>query len=148
MATHPSSQAPGAAEFSLIPQGEFAAKPPIRLVKPVVLVGSDEHCHLHLVSSSVSRHHALIIREDDRIYICDLGSRTKILVNGKEKRDAELTDGDKVRIGKFSFKFSATRPPAKTAKRAGPARPPRSAVSGRRYLSWSACGGGGSHVGS
>ncbi len=122
MATHPSSQAPGAAEFSLIPQGEFAAKPPIRIIKPVVLVGSDEHCHLHLVSSSVSRHHALIIREDDRIYVCDLGSRTKILVNGKEQRDIELADGDIVRIGKFSFKFSATRPPAKKARRAGPAR--------------------------
>ncbi|HEY1923199.1 MAG TPA: FHA domain-containing protein, partial [Tepidisphaeraceae bacterium] len=122
MATLPSSPATGAAEFSLIPQGDFAGKPPIRIVKPVVLVGSDEHCHLHLKSSTISRHHALIIRDDDRIYVCDLGSRTKILVNGKEQRDAELANGDKVQIGKFLFKFSASRSAAKKAKRAGPFR--------------------------
>ena len=121
MATHP-SPAPDPAEFSLAPQGEYAARPPILINRPVVLAGSDEHCHLRLISSSVSRHHALIIREEDRLYVYDLGSRTKVLVNGQERREAELADGDEVRIGKFSFKFTASRPPTGTAAHPEPVR--------------------------
>ncbi len=122
MATHPSSPAPGPAEFSLTPQGEFAGKSPVRVVKPIVLVGSDEHCHLHLISSTVSRHHALFVRDGDRLYVFDLGSRTKILVNGKEQREAELASGDVVRIGKFSFKFTSSRPVTGAGRRPGPVR--------------------------
>ena len=96
-------------EFTLAPQGEYAGGPPIKLTKPVVVVGGEEHCHLHLVSSTVSRHHALIVRETDRVYVCDLGSRAKVLINGEPQREAELADGDELRIGKFSFKFAASR---------------------------------------
>jgi pSer/pThr/pTyr-binding forkhead associated (FHA) protein len=122
MAANPPSPTPGLAEFSLTPQGEYAGKPPLRLTKPVVLVGSEEHCHLHLVSSSISRHHALIVREEDRVYICDLGSRTKVLINGRAQRETELKNGDEVRLGKFSFKFAASRPPAGPEVRPNQAR--------------------------
>ncbi len=122
MATHPPSPAPDPAEFLLTPQGEYAGRPPIRINKPVVLLGSDEHCHLRLVSSSVSRHHAMIVRQEDRLYICDLGSRTKVRVNGHERHEADLADGDEVRIGKFSFIFTASRPPAGAAAHPEPVR--------------------------
>jgi pSer/pThr/pTyr-binding forkhead associated (FHA) protein len=90
----------------LIPQGDYAGKPPLRVQKSVVVVGADEHCHLHLISSSVSRHHALIIRDQDGVYIRDLGSRTKVVINGQPHREALLADEDEIHIGKFSFRFA------------------------------------------
>src|SRR5580700_5162294 len=103
MGSNPLPQLP---EPQLIPQGEYAGKPPLKLRKPVVVIGSEEHCHLHLVSSSVSRHHALVIKDQDGCYIRDLGSRTKVVVNGQPQRESALADGDMIQIGRFSFKFS------------------------------------------
>jgi pSer/pThr/pTyr-binding forkhead associated (FHA) protein len=111
MSVNSPSTAPDSPEFSLSPQGDYAGRPPIKLVKPVVIAGAEEHCHLHLVSSTVSRHHALVVREKDRVYVCDLGSRTKVQINGQDQRESELSDGDEVRIGKFCFKFNASQSP-------------------------------------
>jgi len=106
MASIPASPSPASAEPMLIPQGDYAGKPPLRLQKSVVVVGGDEHCHLHLISSSVSRHHALIIHDQDGVYIRDLGSRTKVVVNGQPHRETLLANEDEIHIGKFSFRFS------------------------------------------
>ncbi len=106
MASVPASPAPASTEPMLVPQGDYAGKPPLRLQKSVVVVGGDEHCHLHLISSSVSRHHALIIHDRDGVYIRDLGSRTKVVVNGQPHRETLLANEDEIHIGKFSFRFS------------------------------------------
>lgn len=114
----------------LVPQGEYAGKPGMKLRKPVVVVGTAEHCHLHLVSSSVSRHHALIIKDQDGVYIRDLGSRTKVVVNGQPQRESMLADGDVIQIGRFSFKFSYQQNGSTVAKSV----PARVAVDGEPPL--------------
>jgi len=122
MASNAPSPERDSAEPALVPRGEFAGKPPLKLSKSVVVVGAAEHCHLHLVSSSVSRHHALIIRDEDGVYIRDLGSRTKVVVNGQPCREATLANADVLQIGKFSFTFTMRSPATGAADRLGPVR--------------------------
>jgi predicted component of type VI protein secretion system len=110
MASIPSHRSPVSAEPMLVPQGDYAGKPALRLQKSVVVVGSAERCHLHLISSSVSRHHALIIHDQDGVYIRDLGSRTKVVVNGQPHRETLLANEDEIHIGKFSFRFAYVSP--------------------------------------
>jgi len=121
------SPAPPFAEPALIPQGDYAGKPALRLHKAVVVAGSTDHCHLHLVSSSVSRQHALIIADADGVYIRDLASRTKVVVNGQPHREALLQNEDEIHIGKFSFRFAT---PATGALAAMPAPAARITVNG------------------
>ena len=104
---------------SFTPLGEYAGKPPLALKKEVVVVGADEHSHMHLMSSSVSKYHALIIKAEGGVYIHDLASRTKVKVNGKETPGAVLKNGDKVQIGRFLFQFNAPLERRRSRRRAG-----------------------------
>jgi pSer/pThr/pTyr-binding forkhead associated (FHA) protein len=122
MASNAPSPERDSAEPVLVPRGDFAGKPPLKISKSVIVVGAAEHCHLHLVSSSVSRHHALIIRDEDGVYIRDLGSRTKVVVNGQPCRETLLANADVLQIGKFSFTFSMRSPATGAADRLGPVR--------------------------
>lgn len=89
---------------ALVPLGAHTGKPPIPLKRPVLLVGSRNIAHLHLMSSKVSKAHALIINSDGKIYIRDLASRTHVYVNNKQVREADLQHGDQLRIGSFVFR--------------------------------------------
>lgn len=89
---------------ALVPTGHHTGKPPIPLSRPVMLVGSRGSAHLHLISSTVSKAHALLIISDGRVYIRDLASRTQVIVNGKAVRETDLAAGDQLKIGSFSFK--------------------------------------------
>ena len=110
MASIPASPAPASTEPLLIPQGDYAGKQPLKLQRSVVAVGGDEHCHLHLISSSVSRHHALIIHDQDGVYIRDLGSRTKVVVNGQPHRETLLANEDEIQSGNSGSGFAAGHP--------------------------------------
>src|SRR5579872_1021771 len=120
MASTPSTSAQKSADPLLIPQGEYAGRSPLKIQKSVVTVGGDPHCHLKLNSSSVSRHHALIIRDRDGVYIRDLASRTKVVVNGQPHRETLLADEDELHIGKFSFKYASGRRPVIATDGAAP----------------------------
>lgn len=91
---------------ALVPLGAHTGKPPIPLKRPVMVVGSRSNAHLHLLSSKVSKAHALIINSDGKIYIRDLASRTHIYVNKKQVREADLNHGDQIQIGSFLFKLA------------------------------------------
>lgn len=75
------------------------------LNRPFTLAGARNRAHLHLVSSSVSKCHAAIIHDNGRVYIRDLCSRTHVYVNGRVIHEMELTDGDLLQIGSFTFKL-------------------------------------------
>ncbi|HEV8290657.1 MAG TPA: FHA domain-containing protein, partial [Tepidisphaeraceae bacterium] len=92
---------------ALLPMGALAGKPPIPIARPATLVGSRQTANLRLHSSQVSKAHALILSSDSKVYIRDLNSRTKVFVNGKEVREADLREGDQVKIGRFTFRFTA-----------------------------------------
>lgn len=101
-----SSKKPSALPYpSLVPLGHHAGKPAIPLGKAVILVGSRQNAHLHLLSRHVSKAHALILSHDGNVYIRDLASREQVYINGVAEREAWLTDGDLIKIGSFTFKY-------------------------------------------
>ena len=101
----PSSSVINAA--ALVPLGSHAQKPSLPLTRLVTLAGSEDRCHLRLVSSTVSRQHALILCDGAGGWVRDLASRTGVFVNDRKIRESPLKDGDDVRIGKFAFRFAA-----------------------------------------
>lgn len=94
---------------ALIPTGDYARKPPIPLTRPVTVVGSRNNCRIHLISSTVSKAHCLLVLTDTGCYVADLASRTKTIVNGKPVQEHDLRDGDELTIGRFTFRFKAGR---------------------------------------
>jgi pSer/pThr/pTyr-binding forkhead associated (FHA) protein len=110
---------------ALLPMGHHAGKPAISLKKTVILVGSRHNAHLHLLSRQVSKAHALILSDGGSVYIRDLASREQIYVNGVAEREAWLEDGDLLKVGSFTFKY--TDGPTRGAGQAGDT-PPEGAV--------------------
>src|SRR5438034_7542463 len=90
---------------ALLPLGHHEGKPPIALLRPVIVVGSRSNARIHLISHTVSNAHALLVRSNGRTYIRDLASRTKVFLNDEQAREAELSDGDVLKIGSFVFKY-------------------------------------------
>src|SRR5688572_4341982 len=81
---HPPASAPrGDDSPALTPQGAHAGAPTMPLHRPLILIGSRQRAHVHLVSNSVSRVHAAIINTDHGSYVRDLSSRTGTVVNGR-----------------------------------------------------------------
>ncbi len=99
---------------ALVPVGRYDGRPSLALDRPVTLIGSGERCRLRLHSSTVSRAHALVVREPRGVYIVDLASRTGVLVNDIPVRVTTLEDGDLVRIGRFDFRYDAAPTPGRT----------------------------------
>ena len=60
---------------TLTPLGKHAGTPPIRLKRPVMVVGSRPGCRIHLVSSSVSKAHALLVQTDRTVYVLGRNDR-------------------------------------------------------------------------
>jgi hypothetical protein len=72
----------------------------------VTLIGRSEDCEVTIEDPLVSRRHARIIVDGDKVTLEDLGSRNGLKVNGKPfKGSAPLTDGDRVRVGTQDFVF-------------------------------------------
>ena len=46
----------------LIPLGEYAKNPPIKLGRPVFIMGSKPSCRIHLKSTTVSSTHAMLVQ--------------------------------------------------------------------------------------
>src|SRR5258708_35700130 len=104
MAERPSSSSTDPTVPALVPQGKHEGKPSMSLRRVITVIGSRSRAHLHLLSSSVSKSHAVVIHNDDHsCYIRDLASRTHVLINGEPVNEADLRDGDIVRIGAFTF---------------------------------------------
>ncbi len=70
-----------------------------------VIIGRDPECDLFLNNMTVSRRHAIIENEDERLVLKDLESLNGTWVDGKITDQAVLTDGTLVQIGTFSMRF-------------------------------------------
>ena len=68
-------------------------------------VGRDPGSTLRLDDTSVSGRHAELRYSDGRVVLHDRGSFTGTYVNRRVVREAVLTDGDEIWIGKFRFHF-------------------------------------------
>jgi pSer/pThr/pTyr-binding forkhead associated (FHA) protein len=134
---------------ALIVLGRHSATPPIALTRPAIVIGSRSNARIHLVSSKISRAHALLIQDSGVTYIRDLASRTGVQINDEPVREALLHDGDIIGVGSFRFRFVAgpnalsddQEPPAPAAElvplQGGPALPIEQRVTliGRRHAS-------------
>jgi len=74
-----------------------------------LLIGRGEDCGVRVADRRVSRHHAMVLRQNNSYYIEDLKSRngTRVnhnLVSGR----ATLRNGDHIAVGGISFEFELT----------------------------------------
>ena len=70
-------------------------------------IGRGVGCELQVDSSSVSRHHALIVMGPRDTIIEDLNSTNGVILNGRKITRAFLTDGDTVIVGEVQFRYIA-----------------------------------------
>lgn len=76
----------------------------LKLPAPKFLIGRSEDCHLRPKSDLISRHHCVLLLENDTLVVRDLGSRNGTFVN--EERVAperELQSGDRLKVGPLEF---------------------------------------------
>ena len=69
-------------------------------------IGRATGCELHIDSSSVSRHHALILMGGRETIIEDLNSTNGVIVNGRHVTRQVLSDGDLLIIGDIHFRYA------------------------------------------
>ena len=74
-------------------------------------IGRAPGCELRIDSSSVSRHHALLLLGQRDAIIEDLNSTNGVIVNGRKISRQMLNDGDMVTIGEAQFRFNLTLAP-------------------------------------
>ncbi len=70
-------------------------------------IGRAAGCDLHIDSTSVSRHHALLLAGTREAIIEDLNSTNGVIVNGRKVTRQVLNDGDILTIGEIQFRFAA-----------------------------------------
>src|SRR2546423_11978115 len=69
------------------------------------VIGRSDRCELSIADSSVSGRHAEILRTHGDIKIRDVGSANGIYLNGERIEEAELFDGDVLRLGQTSIRI-------------------------------------------
>src|SRR5882724_7601917 len=107
MAVRASTQSPAVSKTpALVPQGQHLGKPSMPLGRPFTLIGSRHRAHLHLLSRSVSKSHAILVNDNGTLYVRDTASREHVLVNAEQVKESQLHDGDLIKIGSFTFQLS------------------------------------------
>ncbi|MDR2957827.1 MAG: FHA domain-containing protein [Coriobacteriales bacterium] len=71
-----------------------------------ITVGRDPDCDIFLNNRTVSRQHAIIEHQGDRIIVRDNHSLNGTWVDGSIVEEAELTDSCLLQIGTFSMRFN------------------------------------------
>jgi chromosome segregation ATPase len=84
-------------------------------------IGRAAGCELQIDSSSVSRHHALLLVGPRETVIEDLNSTNGVLVNGRKVTRQVLNDGDSLTFGETKFRYILKTPPRHAGTR--PAEP-------------------------
>jgi hypothetical protein len=77
----------------------------ISLDKPRFLIGRNALCDIDIVHEWISRHHALVIRNDESTLIVDLKSRNGTWVNGERVKNHVLINDDIISLGDHRLKF-------------------------------------------
>jgi hypothetical protein len=88
-------------------------------------IGRSPECDIFLDDVTVSRKHAVLVREGGVFRIEDQGSLNGTFVNRRRIDSAELADGDEVQIGKYRLTFlEGADSPAPTRRGGGGATAP------------------------
>ena len=70
-----------------------------------ITVGRSPDCEIFLDDVTVSRKHAVIVKQGERFTISDEGSLNGTFVNRHRVETAELEDGDELQIGKYRLTY-------------------------------------------
>jgi adenylate cyclase len=70
-----------------------------------VVVGRSPTSDFPIIDPTISRRHAQILRQDEKILVRDLGSSNGTYVNGVRVESAEIRAGDLVTFGKVGFRL-------------------------------------------
>lgn len=77
---------------------------------PEVILGRSPDCHITIEDPLISRRHAKIVLRDEKALVSDLGSRNGVKLNGRALDiEAELKDGDRIRLGTQELLFSVVK---------------------------------------
>lgn len=94
-----------------------------------IIFGQDGEVQVALKDSAVSAIHCLIELRDSGYYLCDLGSSSGTLKNGKPVLDEPISSGDNIEIGPFKIQFFVGIPkpkgPPSAVVAAEPTPPPK-----------------------
>jgi len=82
-----------------------------------VAIGRNPQCGVQLHDDEVSWKHAMIEQREDGIYIRDLGSLNKITIGGNDVREAKLTEGVSIELGRTKMRFETIEKYAPTTTR-------------------------------
>ena len=77
----------------------------ISLDRPRILIGRNALCDIEIVHEWISRHHALVIRNDESTLIVDMKSRNGTWVNGERVKNHVLINDDIISLGDHRLKF-------------------------------------------
>jgi pSer/pThr/pTyr-binding forkhead associated (FHA) protein len=77
----------------------------IEIDKDTLVIGKDEGADIAIDGAFVARHHAEIVRSEDRFIIRHVAGLRKVTVGGKSVREAELADNDEIKIAREAFIF-------------------------------------------
>jgi hypothetical protein len=91
----------------------------IRLNMARMLIGRHPWNDVQLDDDSVSRHHAMLVRESGHWTVVDLNSTNGIRVNDRETRQQRLRPGDVVEVGRFRLVLNEGAGPARNMPAAG-----------------------------
>lgn len=78
--------------------GLCAGRPGLQLSQASIQIGRDQECHIVLDGETVSRRHCEIVKWGAS-YILRDASRNGTFLNGDRVRQAQLKDGDQIRVG-------------------------------------------------
>ena len=91
----------------------------IGLTSPRMLVGRHPWNDIQLDDESVSRHHALLVREGGYWTLVDLNSTNGVQVNDRSVRQQRLRHGDTITVGRFRLALDEGRSPEAELPTAG-----------------------------
>lgn len=91
-------------EVKLIITGGKKAGQEISITAPKFFIGRAKDCQLRLGSDLISRHHCVILVEEDFVAVRDFGSKNGTYVNDQRVRtEQELATGDQLKVGSLAF---------------------------------------------
>ena len=90
-------------------QGESPSGNYFPIKRETIVIGRDEGCDIQILDEMVSRRHLEVRHEQrfDNHVAADLESSNGVFVNGRQiQKEAELQDGDTIRIGESKLFYS------------------------------------------
>lgn len=79
----------------------------ITVTEEPMCIGRDPACVVHVPDPEAALRHAELVQRGDELFIRDLGSMNRILLNKREVQEAKLKHGDEFELGRTRFLVQA-----------------------------------------